>query len=193
MRRVRVVDSSNNVVSCLVADDQEDLAALVGDGDGYTIIVEDDAPPEAVTTSPPQADDVQDHRHAPEATTASPPHPLGSAEATARAAITQTLADFCLASRELLALNLHQTRHWLALGTRTVDEDVRRRDIMHKALKDLDIADRSIGVMELQAKQQAWAPAPSPAPAPAQEDGITNFLGAVTSVGKQLLDLDKKN
>lgn len=193
MRRVRVVDSSNNVVSCLVADDQEDLAALVGDGDGYTIIVEDDAPPEAVTTSPPHADDVQDHRHAPEATTASPPHPLGSAEATARAAITQTLADFCLASRELLALNLHQTRHWLALGTRTVDEDVRRRDIMHKALKDLDIADRSIGVMELQAKQQAWAPAPSPAPAPAQEDGITNFLGAVTSVGKQLLDLDKKN
>ncbi len=195
MRRVRVVDSSNNVVSCLVADDQEDLAALVGDGDGYTIIVEDDAP-EAMTTSPSHADDVQDHRHAPEATTASPPHPLGSVEDTARTAIAQTLADFCVASRELLALNLEQTRHWLALGTGTVDEDVRRRDIMHKALKDLDIADRSIGVLELQAKQQAWAPAPSPAPAPAQEDGITNFLGAVSTVGKlgkQLFDLDKKN
>ena len=68
---------------------------------------------------------------------------------------------------------------------------MRRRDIMHKALKDLDIADRSISVLELQAKQAKWAPAPSPAPPQAPEDGIANFIGAVAGVGKQLLD--KKN
>ncbi len=181
MPTVRVLDSNNNVVCRTDVQSHDDLAALEEEWSGCTLLFDEGA---------------LDRRPAapsPEATMVSPSYQFGSAEDTARVVITQTLADFHAASRELLALSLDQTRHWLALGTRVVDEDVRRRDIMHKALKDLDIADRSISVLELQAKQAKWAPAPSPAPASAQEDGITSFLGAVSSVGKQLLDLDKKN
>lgn len=191
MPKVRVVDSSNNVVCRTVVQGRDDAAALAGDGYSVFFEEEDVPSPEATTALPFLADGDTDRPHAPEATTASPSTPVGSEENTARAVITQTLADFYQASRELLVLNLEQTRHWLALGTRVVDEDVRRRDIMHKALKDLDIADRSISVLELQAKQAKWAPAPSPAPPQAPEDGIANFIGAVAGVGKQLLD--KKN
>ena len=128
---------------------------------------------------------------------ASPPQPLGAAEGTARAVITQTLLDFHAASQnilgasqQLLALNLEQTRQWLALGTNVVDEDVRRRGIMHKAIKDLDIADRSIAVLEFQKHAAKWAPAPAPQPAVNDQDGagIVNLIGAGV---KQLLD--KKN
>ena len=180
MPMVRVLDNNNDLLFEVSADSAEneglaqEFLAL-----GYNVLVDADIEPQAPAPALPVAH---------------PATPVTGNQALA--VVNQSVVDFHAGAQQLMSLALEQTRQWLALSARIVDEDLRRRELMHKAIKDLDIADRSIGVLELQAKQQAWAPAPSPAPAPAQEDGITNFLGAVSTVGKlgkQLFDLDKKN
>ncbi len=171
MRKVRVFNSDNALVSESTVDaDAVESVAQAFLARGYNVLV-DDVP--APSEGPP-----------PRATTAAP---FGTEDA-ARRVVNQALADCQTAAQELMSLTLEQTRYWLAVGARVVDEDARRREIVHKALKDLDIADRSIAVLEWQGRmdeKRRWQP-------DVENDqdgaGIVNLIGAGV---KQLLD--KKN
>ncbi len=171
MRKVRVFDNDNNLVNELVvADSQVEAAAQSLLNCGLNVLVDGEAP------APTSAANAR-------TTDAAPGH--FAVESEARTFVNQSLQDFHAGAQALMALTLEQTRQWLALGARVVDEDARRRDMMHKALTDLDIADRSIGVIEWQGRmeqQRKWIPEQ-----PAQEGIVNNLIGAVGQL------LDKKN
>ena len=173
MPMVRVLDNDNDLLFEITADSAENEAlaqeflAL-----GYNVLVDADIEPQASAPALPVA-------HA-----ASP-----IAGNQALAVVNQSVVDFHAGAQQLMSLALEQTRQWLALSARIVDEDLRRRELMHKAIKDLDIADRSIAVAEWQGRQEEkrgkWTPEPAPGQAP--------WVEIIEAVGKQLTKPDSKN